>query len=492
MSSLPALVTILAWFVLTTSALAVDVCSYSVHTSTPGSLCPFTNGTRACVSMSAITGPCDVPLRCYGGSGFLCDLILTPKSGPEPQCPFGSRRLERPAGLRCARIAQRTLTPTRTPTPTPTVSLGCPDPDATSTPGTPPPGAGDDTLTPGPCTDADSGRVGAASGSVVVLPKIVADQARDTVVQLTNGRNRQAFAFCFYLNGLPVDPTQPPGPMNPPLLTTTAFSLHLTAQQPIQWTVSSGRPSQPGAPADPGPIPPMPIPFVGELKCVEVDETMIPIAGDALTAAATLLGPAGDVSKYDAITLRGLDNLNSDNVLELDDVEFTACPRELIFNVIADGAQNPVLGAGSTVSNRLTVVTCREDFEAKQFGTTTVSAITTDEFELSLSASFIVNGFLDIDLPGLSAAFLSSGESFRQLRLQSTSVMRCVGGTSNGAPCLVDADCAGGARCLLQSPILGVMESTHTDGAGKSGRATQNPHTCGSNAAAAITLPVVP
>src|SRR5262249_45625304 len=183
--------------------------------------------------------------------------------------------------------------------------------------------------------------------------------------QLTNRTNREAFARCFYVDGSLTDPTQPPGPMNPPLLLISDFILSLTAQQPIQWTVSTGRVANPTAPADPGAIPPVVTPFAGELKCVEVDASMQPIGGNSLTAEATLLGPAGDVSKYDAITLQAT-NVNSDNVLNLDDVEYSACPRELIFNVIADEAQDPALGAGSSVSNHLTLVSCREDFEAQQ------------------------------------------------------------------------------------------------------------------------------
>ncbi len=101
------------WFVLiafiasaaiATSARAVDVCGYSLSRAVglTGFLCPA-NGTTVCMSISAITGPCDAPLRCFGGAmkpGFFCSFTLTPKSGPAAKCPFASRRLR---GYRCVR-----------------------------------------------------------------------------------------------------------------------------------------------------------------------------------------------------------------------------------------------------------------------------------------------------------------------------------------------------------------------------------------------------
>ena len=99
MTRLSALLTLVAACLIAVSASAVNVCSYSVSHAT-GFLCP-SNGTRICMSVSALTGTCDAPLRCFGGPGIFCGLSLTPKSGPMPQCPFSSRRLG--SGFRCAR-----------------------------------------------------------------------------------------------------------------------------------------------------------------------------------------------------------------------------------------------------------------------------------------------------------------------------------------------------------------------------------------------------
>ena len=110
---------------LAASAQASDVCGYRVVTAT-GLLCPAASGSSFCVqSTSSIGGGCDQQLRCIGGGNFFCNLTMAPVSGPQPQCPFGSRPL--PRGIRCATIvnfARNTATPTEvvefTPSPSPT------------------------------------------------------------------------------------------------------------------------------------------------------------------------------------------------------------------------------------------------------------------------------------------------------------------------------------------------------------------------------------
>jgi YVTN family beta-propeller protein len=118
--------------VAASNAAAVDVCSYSVMTSS-GFLCPVFSKSVICISQSAITGACGDPLRCVGGFPFFCDLKLAPKSGPAAQCPFGSTR---PRGLRCVR-QKILIPPLNTPTPTNTA-----EPTATPTNTAEPPPAG--------------------------------------------------------------------------------------------------------------------------------------------------------------------------------------------------------------------------------------------------------------------------------------------------------------------------------------------------------------
>src|SRR5262245_36862226 len=106
-----ALISFAAAFVSSSTAHAVDVCSYTV-TRAQGINCPVSPGNTVCLSQSAVTGGCDAPLRCLTRVNSFCFASLTPKSGPEPKCPFASKR---PRALQCFKASQ--AEPTRTPTP---------------------------------------------------------------------------------------------------------------------------------------------------------------------------------------------------------------------------------------------------------------------------------------------------------------------------------------------------------------------------------------
>jgi len=101
-----------AALVSASAADAVDVCSYTV-TGALGFLCPVVTGNTVCLSKSAATGNCDVPLRCVARLNSFCLTSLEPKSGPSQKCAFASKR---PPGLQC-------FQPPR-PRPTPTVIAG--------------------------------------------------------------------------------------------------------------------------------------------------------------------------------------------------------------------------------------------------------------------------------------------------------------------------------------------------------------------------------
>ncbi len=443
---------------------------------------------------------------------------------PRPSCEVLRKNFEKQTGqtrFPCDATPTPTLTntptitptntapPTNTPTSTPTPTNTAP-PTNTLTP-TPTPTNTQPTSTPTPTSalpltsecGADDGRAhGQVPGSIVVWPKIVADGARDTIVTLTNVSNLVSQVRCFYVNAVPVDPSQPPGPGNPPIWQIIDFILDLTAQQPTHWSVAGGRhvdPSDPfgsdGAGFDPGNVPPVSQPFTGELKCVEVDVTNAPLGANALTGEATLLdpvqltpaGPVQDVSKYNAITIPAIE-VNPDNILQLDDVEYSACPKDLRFSFISDGAEDPVLGVGSQVFNRLTLVPCTEDFETVVPTNVPVVARIFDEFEVPLSASFTVNCWLDQRLSDISAVFGNIGSTFKWASLVPAGV--CVGGPAPGTACRTDADCDG-TQCRALG-ILGVNEHTHTNAAGNSGRAMDELQICGSAPGAVITLSEIP
>ena len=168
-------------------------------------------------------------------------------------------------------------------------------------------------------------------GSVNIFPKvIVQNPSTDTTIQLTNTGNTMAHVKCFYVDG---DDWR-----------VTDFELWLTRQQPTQWSMANGRPvnaADQNTGIDPGAIPRKGPAFRGFLVCVQVDVSGTPIGGNALKGEATVgrvTGPGNGlnfVSKYNAIGIQACGvggcggtgtDINGDNVLKLDNMEYAACP----------------------------------------------------------------------------------------------------------------------------------------------------------------------
>jgi hypothetical protein len=272
------------------------------------------------------------------------------------------------------------------------------------------------------------------SSSILIFPKVVFDDSRDTLIQISNTSNSMAHAQCFYVNAVPFCT----GTGDCTLDTCTGqclpqwqevdFQIWLTKQQPTSWAAGLGRLSFPsddqcrsdflhperdeaecyGSGFDPGRIPPVSLPFQGELKCVEVDPSGAPISGNHIKGEATIVSRDGDTSKYNAIGIIGVDANNGDNTLCLggdtsescpSGAEYNACPEVLIVNHFADRADNPLLGPTSEVRTELTLVPCTENFETQVPSRVVVQFVMTNEFELAFSASTTVdcwgNFFLD-------------------------------------------------------------------------------------------------
>ncbi|GIW45444.1 MAG: hypothetical protein KatS3mg077_2726 [Candidatus Binatia bacterium] len=269
------------------------------------------------------------------------------------------------------------------------------------------------------------------SGSVLVFPKVVWDGTRDTIIQIANTGNSLAFVHCFYVNGAPVNPNQPVGPNNPPLWSVTDFELILTRQQPTMWVASAGRRVDHTSPFaaygsgfDPGLIPPVPVGFTGELKCVQVDESGQPWPGNRLKGEATIQRNDGDVTTYNAVALPANTGVLPGPDLELTLTEsnpggeYAACPDTTILNHFAHGTPQISLSSATSlgavglcagnicpVNTLLTVVPCAQDFENGGTSTVTLQFLTFDEFEARLSGSFSVNCWLTAPLGQLSTAF---------------------------------------------------------------------------------------
>lgn len=292
------------------------------------------------------------------------------------------------------------------------------------------------------------------SASILVFPKVIANGSRDTIIQITNTSNNMRHAHCFYVDGAPEDPNAPVGPFNPPRWVETDFDIWLTKQQPTHWVVSTGRWDDPSdatcrtvacnpansgtnngqadccdAGFDPGRIPPMGPFFTGELKCIEVDASGFPVGGNSLKGEATLVDTnIFEVSKYNAIGLRGFDTNNMDGILCLggsvtgecaSGPEYEACPRLWIMDHPAIGAPNPAIDSQpfcqidqptdvcSSVQTTLTVVPCSQDYERQAPASIVLQFLVTNEYEQTFSTSTTVTCWGSWELSEINDVFLA-------------------------------------------------------------------------------------
>ncbi|MCK6554822.1 hypothetical protein L6Q96_09615 [Candidatus Binatia bacterium] len=181
----------------------------------------------------------------------------------------------------------------------------------------------------------------------------------------------------------------------------TDFEIQLTMQQPAVWVAGEGLPASPPDGRDrslyPGAVPPVAEGFVGELRCVVVDDSESPVSRNALTGDATIVERTAQTTrKYEAIGIPGLAGNDGDNTLLLNDVEYGSCPRVVLLNAFFSGALDPVLSV--PVYTRLTVVPCSMNIEDAIPGTATLQFEVFNEFEQPASFSVAVTCFGDLDL----------------------------------------------------------------------------------------------
>lgn len=238
-------------------------------------------------------------------------------------------------------------------------------------------------------------------GAILVFPKIVSNDDEDTTIQITNATGFRVFARCFYTDAS-IDPIS-----QLPTWLVTDFQTTLTRLQPTVWVAGQGLPAVPidGRPDDlyPGPIPPVSVGFVGELRCIVVDESERPIARNALIGEATITQRAnGSTRKYRAIAVPGLSGNNGDNTLLLNDVEYSSCPRAALFDHFFDDAPDPITGA--PLHSRLIVVPCSVDMENSNPGSSRLAIEVFNEFEQAFSAVLPVTCFADTELSTIDNA----------------------------------------------------------------------------------------
>ena len=253
--------------------------------------------------------------------------------------------------------------------------------------------------------------------SILVFPKVIADGAADTVVQLVNLSDNGVDVDCTYLDGASAG------------WQALAFSVALGAQRPLHWTAARGRTAAAGE--DPVDIPAAPPSFRGELLCVQVDGTGAPFGGNGLAGQATVADLAsGDVAAYTAVGLRGSGLNDGDDVLciggEPSDnclvgAEYDACPAEWILSLPADGAPDPQLGAGASLATHLAVAPCSQNLRDAMPGAVDIEISVFNEMAEQFTGRASVTRWADLSLADVGAQIFTRGvlgTDFAEARLR--------------------------------------------------------------------------
>ena len=317
-------------------------------------------------------------------------------------------------------------------------------------------------------------------GAILVFPKIVVDTQgvfgapTDTEIQISNTSNHVIAARCFWANatshcsqnGKACTATDThlctAGDVCVPdsNCKETDFKMTLTKRQPISFTANEGLLTFPlngvtpvnghspfgpdgqsnrGSDGSPSSVLPVPEnPFVGELKCVEVDpNSFLPtkgfdpangLTGD-LKGEATIVAVEtdGDVDarKYNAIGIQATGTQDTTPLtLTIGGTtpEYNGCPKTLILNHLFDDAEVSTSAGSATVDTDITFVACSEDFNLQQPGGATLQFLVFNEFEQRFSTSTRFSCFKEIQLsdidtrPGPSG----NGQSIFNIGVQGT------------------------------------------------------------------------
>ncbi len=385
------------------------------------------------------------------------------------------------------------------------------------------------------CADVGSD----TAAAILVFPKLVVDTSNppvtprgriDTLVRISNTSSQPTSMRCFYVDTTPQCSNGSGSCMSSPVTCTacephwqeTDFVVNITAQQPIAWLVSQGEiectPTSPPnipcfaltATGHPGPngqnnsgsiVPPAPEdPFIGYLKCVEVDRNDVPVDHNDLKGEAEITRvDAGvpDVEGYNAIGIAAIPGANNNIAPGVADAihtlvlggnmcsggsnnqascagltdcpggtcqsvgEYTGCPNVLILDHFFDGADDPV--SGDPITTDLTLVPCSEDFLTQTPVVTPVQFAIFNEFEQRFSTSTTVTCFAELSLTRIDA---QPGHPERSI------FSAAVNGSLTGQTRIQGVDCrranspvaCNGPQSLYGHTLLGIAEEFREGG----------------------------
>ena len=276
------------------------------------------------------------------------------------------------------------------------------------------------------------------SATLLIFPKIFADATHDATIQLNNAGNQQVQARCFYVSVSGTCSSSAAAcTSNADCLPAgtcifqqaqTEFDILLTRQQPIAWVVSKGVLPSNAPPGFNNLIPALPLPFRGELMCVETDPSGFVTSGNHLFGTATLVDTlGGDVAKFHAIGIQGNENNDGDNTLCLgggfssacpNGAEFNACPQSVTLDHLADGAVDVVAGSGSAVHTTLAVAPCSLDLTSQTAPTVALQFETRNQAAQGFSNGTNIVGPGEVafaSIPSLTRAVLGTDSARTQI-----------------------------------------------------------------------------
>ncbi len=269
------------------------------------------------------------------------------------------------------------------------------------------------------------------AAAILLYPKVITDATNgvDTVIQVSNTSNDPVILWCFYVDANshcsgnervcdPIsNPCAPAEGLCIPGWIETDFRVILTPQQPLAWLASSGlangdlpldgifRQGIRGSTNAGTRVPPVAEdPFLGELKCVVVDEDEHAVARNVVKGEATIVASAGDldVEKYNALGILAIEgdaNGDKDLVLGGDSNEYNGCPNVLIVDHFFDFATNPV--SGGTIFTDLTLVPCQQDLLNQIPGGSVAQYLVFNEYEQRFSTSTPIQCFFERQLSSI-------------------------------------------------------------------------------------------
>jgi hypothetical protein len=262
------------------------------------------------------------------------------------------------------------------------------------------------------------------AAAIVKFPLVtVANDFVDTVIQISNTSREAAIDLhCFYINAnshctnsgdVCIDPLECCGANGcgacVPGWNETDFRLRLTPEQPLAWRASQGLAKFPldgvtlrgpdGSSNAGSRVPPVPEdPFIGELKCIAVDPTGVPVDRNVLKGEATVQSFLArfDVAKYNAVGIQAIEGaVNDDKTLVLggEGAEYNGCPSVTIVNHFAEFVTDPVTQGlcipevEGCIETSLILVPCGQDLLRQVPPTTVVQYLVYNEFEQRFSTS---------------------------------------------------------------------------------------------------------